>query len=94
MNKKISDETNHTHTHFPFPARKVFCIGIGGIGVSALAELLHQQGVQVSGSDLTSNAQTKRLQSLGITVYHQHEAKNIDGAELVVYSSAVKADNP
>jgi len=75
-------------------AHKVFCIGIGGIGVSGLAELLHQHGITVVGSDPTQNAQTKHLQSLGITVFDHHEAKNIEGAELVVYSTAVKQDNP
>lgn len=79
-------------THFP--ARKVFCIGIGGIGVSGLAELLHQQGIEVSGSDASNTPLTKRLQSLGITVFNQHDAKNIEGAELVVYSSAIKENNP
>src|SRR3990167_2313251 len=79
-------------THFP--ARKVFCIGIGGIGVSGLAELLHQQGIKISGSDLSNNAQTKHLQSLGIPIFNIHAADNICDAELVVYSSAVKQDNP
>lgn len=79
-------------THFS--ARKVFCIGIGGIGVSGLAELLQQRGIAVSGSDAANNAQTKHLQSLGITVFNQHDAKNIEGAELVVYSSAIKESNP
>lgn len=77
-----------------FSANKVFCIGIGGIGVSGLAELLHQQGVRVAGSDLSNNAMTKRLQSLGVTVFDSHVAENIGDAELVVYSSAVKQDNP
>lgn len=75
-------------------ASKVFCIGIGGIGVSGLAELMHQNGITVVGSDPVKNAQTEHLQSLGITVLSKHAAKNIEGAELVVYSSAVKADNP
>lgn len=75
-------------------AKKVFCIGIGGIGVSGLAELLLQHGIEVVGSDLSKNAQTTRLQSLGITVFDHHDANNIKGAELVVYSSAIKADNP
>ncbi|HLB56138.1 MAG TPA: UDP-N-acetylmuramate--L-alanine ligase [Coxiellaceae bacterium] len=75
-------------------ASKVFCIGIGGIGLSGLAELLHKNGIIVAGSDPSQNAQTKRLQSLGITVFDHHEAKNIESADLVVYSSAVKADNP
>src|SRR3990167_1840526 len=77
-----------------FPARKVFCIGIGGIGVSGLAELLHQQGVSVAGSDASQNAQTKHLRSLGIPVFEKHAADNIGDAELVVYSSAIQSDNP
>lgn len=77
-----------------FLANNIFCIGIGGIGVSGLAELLHQQGVVVSGSDASQNAQTKRLQSLGITIFDQHDAKNIEHADLIVYSSAIKEDNP
>lgn len=77
-----------------FLAKKVFFIGIGGIGVSGLAELLLQHGVNVSGSDVSHNAQTKHLEKLGITVFHQHDAKNIEGAEWVVYSSAVQSNNP
>lgn len=75
-------------------ARKVFCIGIGGIGVSGLAELLHEKGVVVAGSDPSNNAMTKRLRSLGVEVFNHHDAKNIAGADLVVYSSAIKSDNP
>lgn len=75
-------------------SKKVFCIGIGGIGVSGLAELLHLQGNSVSGSDPTPNALTQRLKSLGVTVFDQHDEKNIEGAELIVYSSAVTKTNP
>ncbi len=75
-------------------AGKVFCIGIGGIGVSGLAELLHQQGYAVSGSDVSKNALTNRLQKLGITIFDTHDEKNIDGVDLVVYTSAAKTDNP
>lgn len=75
-------------------AKHVFCIGIGGIGVSGLAELLHHQGIRVSGSDPTQNAQTKRLQSLGIQVFSDHQETNLADADLVVYSSAVSNDNP
>lgn len=75
-------------------ANNVFCIGIGGIGVSGLAELLHRQGVHVAGSDASKNTQTEHLKSLGITVYEGHDAKHIAGAELVVYSSAIQSDNP
>lgn len=75
-------------------AKHVFCIGIGGIGVSGLAEWLHLQGVRVSGSDTNETAITKRLQSLGITVFYEHNANNIMDADLVVYTSAVSKNNP
>ncbi|MDP1574249.1 MAG: UDP-N-acetylmuramate--L-alanine ligase [Coxiellaceae bacterium] len=75
-------------------AKHVFCIGIGGIGVSGLAELLHHQGIKVSGSDPTPNALTSRLKSLGITIFHEHAESNITDADLIVYSSAVSKNNP
>ncbi|MCX7120758.1 MAG: UDP-N-acetylmuramate--L-alanine ligase [Gammaproteobacteria bacterium] len=74
--------------------KKVFCIGIGGIGVSGLAELLHQQGIFVSGSDTTETAITKRLASLGIPVFYSHDADNIGDSTLIIYSSAVPETNP
>ena len=73
---------------------KVHFIGIGGIGMCGLAELLRNMGGQVSGSDLSENAQTQRLRTLGIEIKIGHAAENIHGSEVVVYSSAVKADNP
>src|SRR4051812_42145591 len=73
---------------------KVHFIGIGGIGMCGLAELLRNMGGQVSGSDLSENAQTTRLRAMGIDVKIGHSAENVHGAECVVYSSAVKADNP
>lgn len=75
-------------------AKHVFCIGIGGIGVSGLAELLHSQGIQVSGSDPTPNALTNRLRALGVNVFDTHAESNISDADLVVYSSAVTKTNP
>ena len=73
---------------------KVHFIGIGGIGMCGLAELLRNMGGQVSGSDLSENAQTTRLRAMGIDVKIGHAAENVHGAECVVYSSAVKGDNP
>ena len=73
------------HTHF---------IGIGGAGMSVLAEMLHAQGVPVSGSDVASNAKTERLEQLGIRVNIGQHAENVAGARTVVYSSAIKPDNP
>jgi len=73
---------------------KVHFIGIGGIGMCGLAELLRNLGAQVSGSDLSENAQTQRLAKMGIKIYQGHAAENINGCEVVVYSSAVKPNNP
>jgi UDP-N-acetylmuramate--alanine ligase len=69
-------------------------IGIGGIGMSGLAELLVRRGHKVSGSDLAVNAITQRLETLGVRVYQGHRAGNLGDAEVVVHSTAVKEDNP
>jgi len=73
---------------------KIHFIGIGGIGMSGLAEILISQGFTVSGSDLTLTEITDRLQSLGATIYEGHSAGNIKNIDLVVYSSAVNLENP
>jgi len=69
-------------------------IGIGGIGMSGIAELLINLGYYVSGSDLKETAVTRRLVKLGATVFERHHRDNIKGANVVVYSSAVSVDNP
>jgi len=69
-------------------------IGIGGIGMSGLASLLLEAGYKVSGSDLKANALIERLKAKGGRVYLGHRAEQVNGAEVVVYSSAVKPDNP
>ena len=69
-------------------------IGIGGAGMSVLAEMLHEQGVEVDGSDREPSAKTERLQGLGITVEFGQQAKNVEGKRTVVFSSAIKPDNP
>jgi UDP-N-acetylmuramate--alanine ligase len=69
-------------------------VGIGGIGMSGIAEIMHNLGYAVQGSDLTTNANVKRLAGLGIRVFEGHREENIDNAEVLVVSSAVKADNP
>ena len=71
----------------------VHFIGVGGIGMCGLAELLRDMGARVSGSDMAENANTTRLRGLGVDVRLGHVASNVDGAEVVVYSSAVKPDN-
>ncbi len=73
------------HIHF---------VGIGGAGMSGIAEILHNLGFTVSGSDQSDSATSRRLASLGIQVFTGHDAAHIEGAEAVVTSTAVKGDNP
>jgi UDP-N-acetylmuramate--alanine ligase len=74
--------------------RHIHFVGIGGSGMSGIAEVLVNLGYQVSGSDLAENAATKRLAKLGAKVRPGHAAANIAGADAVVVSSAVQEDNP
>ena len=74
--------------------RRIHFVGIGGVGMSGIAEVLVNLGYQVSGSDLSANAATRRLGSLGAQIFLQHKAGQIEGADAVVVSSAVQADNP
>ena len=69
-------------------------IGLGGIGMSGIAEVLHNLGYRVQGSDIAEGANTRRLAELGIKVAIGHRADNIANAQVVVVSSAVKKDNP
>ena len=73
------------HIHF---------VGIGGTGMSGIAEVLLNQNYIVSGSDLADNVVTQRLTRLGVTIQHTHAAENIAGADAVVVSTAVASDNP
>jgi UDP-N-acetylmuramate--alanine ligase len=73
--------------------RKVHFVGIGGAGMSGIADVMHTLGYQVSGSDIASNAVTDRLQSLGVTVYHSHSAGNVNDVDVVVTSTAISKDN-
>lgn len=73
---------------------KFHFVGVGGIGMCGLAELLHNMGATVSGSDLSENANTLRLKKIGVTVYQGHSEKNVGDADVVVYSSAVSFENP
>lgn len=72
----------------------VHIIGIGGIGMSAIAEVLIQLGFKVQGSDQSKSANVEKLERLGAKVFIGHESKNIEGATVVTHSSAVKAGNP
>jgi UDP-N-acetylmuramate--alanine ligase len=78
----------------PLSIGTIHFVGIGGIGMSGIAEILRNLGYQVQGSDLTDNANVRRLISHGIPVQIGHRAENLGGAQVVVISSAVKRDNP
>lgn len=75
-------------------SQRVHFIGIGGIGMSGIAEILLNLGHRVSGSDLKHTPVTERLGSLGATVFEGHDASNVDGADVVVTTSALSRDNP
>ncbi len=74
--------------------KRIHMIGIGGSGMCPLAEILHSKGYVLSGSDNNESDPLKRVRALGATVYMGHNAENIKGAELVVYSAAISKDNP
>ncbi|MDB6164123.1 MAG: UDP-N-acetylmuramate--L-alanine ligase, partial [Xanthomonadaceae bacterium] len=74
-------------------ATRVHFVGIGGVGMSGIAEVLCTLGYHVSGSDSADNAVTRRLSVLGATIHRGHSAANVQGADCVVASSAIKPDN-
>jgi len=74
--------------------QRIHFVGIGGIGMSGIAEVLFNLGYKVSGSDLKNSAITQRLAGLGATTFEGHRSENIAGAEVVVTSSAISAENP
>ena len=78
----------------PFDIGPIHFVGIGGIGMSGIAEVLWNLGYKVQGSDVSSGATVERLKSLGIPIYIEHEAANIGEAAVVVVSTAIKAGNP
>jgi UDP-N-acetylmuramate--alanine ligase len=74
--------------------QRVHFVGVGGIGMSGIAEILLNLGYKISGSDLKTSAVTERLASLGTITFEGHSAENVQGAEVVVTSSAIAHDNP
>ena len=73
--------------------KRVHFVGIGGAGMSGIAEVLATQGFRVSGSDLSANAATRRLANVGVSIAIGHDARNVEGVDAVVVSTAVAADN-
>ena len=74
--------------------QRIHFVGIGGSGMSGIAEVLLNQGYQISGSDINQSPTVKRLQAAGVEVYLQHSKTNIEAADVIVKSSAVTWDNP
>jgi UDP-N-acetylmuramate--alanine ligase len=83
-----------TRRPVPFEIGPVHFIGIGGIGMSGIAEIMLRIGYTVQGSDAKASANTERLEKLGAKIFIGHDASHIEGASAIVYSTAVKADNP
>ena len=73
--------------------KRIHFIGIGGSGMSGIAEVLIKQGYRVSGSDHVNNLATSRLAQMGATIYQGHDPSYIEGADVVVTSTAIAADN-
>ena len=85
---------NRRRRPVPFELGPVHFIGIGGIGMSGIAEIMLRIGYTVQGSDSKASANTERLEKLGAKIFIGHEAAQVEGASAVVYSTAVKQDNP
>ena len=83
-----------TRRPVPFELGPVHFIGIGGIGMSGIAEIMIRIGYTVQGSDAKASANTERLEKLGAKIFIGHDGAHVEGASAVVYSTAVKADNP
>ncbi len=78
----------------PFDLGPIHFVGIGGIGMSGIAEIMLRIGYAVHGSDAKASANTERLAMLGAKIFIGHDAEHLDGASAVVFSTAIKADNP
>src|SRR5271154_2667089 len=86
--------TAPAQTRVPLDVGTIHFIGIGGIGMSGIAEILHNLGYKVQGSDVADNYNVKRLREKGIAISIGHAPENLGDASVVVVSSAVKKDNP
>lgn len=75
-------------------AHKIHMIGVGGSGMCPLAEILHSKGYELTGSDVNDSDPLKRVKALGVKVFMGHNAENIHGADLIVYSAAINSQNP
>ena len=91
-------EQQNAFTRFEIPEMRrisrIHFIGIGGVGMCGIAEVLLNQGYQISGSDLKASATTKRLEKLGMSIFIGHATENVSGVDVVVVSTAVNEENP
>ena len=78
----------------PLSIGTIHFVGIGGIGMSGIAEILHNLGYRVQGSDTAEGANVRRLRALGVNIDIGHRSENVGDAQVVVVSSAIKPDNP
>ena len=74
--------------------KRIHCLGIGGIGLSAVAEILADNGHIVTGSDINKSEVTTNLENKGIKIYYAHDAENVEDVDAIVYSTAVSDENP
>ena len=74
--------------------KNIHAIGIGGIGLSAICEILLSRGYKVTGSDMKESEMTNRLAQMGARVFLGHRAENVDNADLLIYTAAIGPDNP
>src|SRR3984893_863144 len=88
------DEIKEEIMRLPREIGPIHFVGIGGIGMSGIAEVLSNLGYTVQGSDASEGANVVRLREKGVKVVVGHKAENVDGADVVVVSTAIKSDNP
>ena len=94
MIRRMLDTRDVTPGDFAKRYSRVHFVGVGGVGMSGIAEVLCTLGYQVSGSDMADNAVTRRLEKLGVAIHRGHAASNVLGADCIVVSSAIKPGNP
>jgi len=89
----VQNNNDNSHENFMRRIRKVHFVGIGGAGMSGIADVMNTLGYQVSGSDIADNAVTQRLKKLGVTIHHSHDAENVSDVDVVVTSTAINESN-
>ena len=94
MMENVKQEVEKVFIPLMHKVKRIHFVGIGGAGMCGIAEVLRNEGYSVSGSDIAASKVTKRLEDLGIDVFIGHRAENIEGASVVVVSSAIHQGNP